>query len=187
MEEEEGALKRSYRVPSPVTRGLCWGTGKGPCAGFPAPQCRRRAGMPQQDRQSWQFQGWRLEAGGLKGYSGIVLVVTVPWGLPVAATRAGLSGRSRSLRALRRVTELLLSCLLRKSPSGSKFCLVSRCHLKEPAPACKPGQSSRVRENFVLRNPWREHGNLPWHHQCCCSPTAPLTSRPWVLSQPSPG
>lgn len=46
--------------------------------------------MPARDRQSWQGQASRLEVGGLKGYSGIILVVPVPWGLPVAA----IQGRS---------------------------------------------------------------------------------------------
>lgn len=170
MEEEEGALTRSHCVPSPVTRGLCWGTGQAPCAGSPVRRCGQRAGTPHQDRQGRQGQAWGLQGGGLKGYSGIVLVVTVP--------RAGLSGRSRSLRALRGVTELLLSCLLRKSPSGSKFCLVSRHHLQEPVPVWKPGQSSRDPENLVLRNPRRGYGKLPWHHQSCCSPTAPLMPQP---------
>lgn len=108
-----------------------------------------------------------------------------PLGTAVAA-RAGLSGGAGPSELS---AESLLSCLLGNRPSGSKFCLVSRCHLQEPAPASKPGQfelapvykpgqSSGVRENLVLRNPWHEHGNLPWHHQSCCSPTAPLTPRP---------
>lgn len=87
MEKEEGGLKRSHCVPSPVTCGLCWGTVQVPCAKSPALRCRQRAGMPPRDRQSWQGQALRLEVGGLKGYSGIVLLVTVPWGLPVAAVQ----------------------------------------------------------------------------------------------------
>lgn len=40
--------------------------------------------MRHQDRHS---QALRPEGGGLKGYSGIVLVVTVTWGLSVAASQ----------------------------------------------------------------------------------------------------
>lgn len=130
-EEEEGALKRSHRVPSPVTRGLCWGTGKGPCPGSPV---RQRAGMSHQDRQSRQGQASRLEAGGLKGYSGIVLVVTGPRGLPVAARQGRAVGeeqvpqsspRSRRVAALLPIKEnslrqqILLSVKMPLTRAGS--------------------------------------------------------------------
>lgn len=55
--------------------------------------------MPQQDRQSWQVQGSRLEAGGLKGFSGIVLVVTVPRGLPVAGSQGRAVGEEQVPRS----------------------------------------------------------------------------------------
>lgn len=95
MEEEEGALTRSHCVPSPVTRGLCWGTGQAPCAGSPVRRCGQRAGTPHQDRQRRQGQAWGLEGGGLKGYSGIVPVVTVPWGLPVPAGQGRAVGEEQ--------------------------------------------------------------------------------------------
>lgn len=130
MEEEEGPFRRNHQIPSLLTHSFGWGTGKGPGAGS-AVLAESRGGTTGQAVPL----GPGSQAGGLQQDSS---GAESPWGLPVVQGQCqGGEGPSELS------TEFLLFCLLRKRPSGSKFCLVSRCLLHEAAPACKTRAEQR--------------------------------------------